>query len=179
MEKIRGIIKSITPGLLVCLAVSLVAISIAQYLSVPGMLLCLLLGMAFNFMSRKDLTQKGINFTAKTVLRAGVVLIGARIMVSDFIALGGEIVALVFFSTLGVILIGLVFAKMLGLEKEQGFLIGGATAICGASAALAISAILPQTKTLEQNTLLTVIGVTLMGDIGDDCLSCFDRFSGV
>lgn len=116
-------------------------------------------------MSQKNITKKGIDFTAKTVLRAGVVLIGARIMLSDFTALGGEIIALVFFTTISVILFGLFLAKIFGLDKEQGFLIGGATAICGASAALAISAILPQTKTLEKNTLLAVIGVTLMGTI--------------
>jgi uncharacterized integral membrane protein (TIGR00698 family) len=43
-----------------------------------------------------------------------------------------------------------------------GVLIGGATAICGASAALAISSVLPKTSTLERDTTLTVVGVTTL-----------------
>ncbi|PCJ98990.1 MAG: putative sulfate exporter family transporter [Zetaproteobacteria bacterium] len=156
-------IKSILPGLMACVFVALSATFIAQHYNAPAMLLCLLFGISLNFMSNKKSTQQGIDFTAITLLRAGIVLIGARIMMSDFIALGGEMVALVFFTTISVVILGLVFAKALGLDREQGFLIGGATAICGASAALAISAILPRTKTLEQNTLLSIIGVTLMG----------------
>ena len=158
-------IKSITTGIMACLVISLVATSVAQYYNAPAMLLCLLSGIALNFISRKSITREGVNFTAKTILRAGVVLIGARIMFSDFMALGGEILALVIFSTASVVIVGLILTKRLGLQTEQGILIGGATAICGASAALAISAMLPQTKTLEQNTLIAVIGVTLMGTL--------------
>lgn len=158
-------LKSILPGLIACLFVALSAKFIAQHYNAPAMLLCLLFGISLNFMSRRNSTQKGIDFTAVTLLRAGIILIGARIMLSDFMALGGEMIALVFFSTISVVILGLVLAKALGLGRELGFLIGGATAICGASAALAISAILPRSKTLEQNTLLSVIGVTLMGTL--------------
>jgi uncharacterized integral membrane protein (TIGR00698 family) len=48
----------------------------------------------------------------------------------------------------------------LGLRADFGALTGGAVAICGASAALAISAILPKHEHSERDTLLTVVGVT-------------------
>ncbi len=158
-------LKAILPGLIACAFVALSAKFIAQHYNAPAMLLCLLFGISLNFMSKRNSTQKGIDFTAITLLRAGIVLIGARIMLSDFMALGGEMIALVFFATISVVILSLVLTKALDLDRELGFLIGGATAICGASAALAISAILPRSKTLEQNTLLSVIGVTLMGTV--------------
>lgn len=157
--------RSIFPGFMICAVISLAAMFLSEHYNAPAMLLCLLLGMVFHFMSQEDSTKDGINFTAQTVLRFGVILIGARIMLSDFAALGMPVIALVLCSTVVVILLGVLLSKALGLGKDQGLLIGGATAICGASAALAISSVLPKSKDLEYNTLLAVIGVTLMGTI--------------
>ena len=47
----------------------------------------------------------------------------------------------------------------------QGVLTGGAVAICGASAALAIAAALPKHENSERDTLLTVISVTVMSTV--------------
>ena len=47
----------------------------------------------------------------------------------------------------------------------MGILTGGAVAICGASAALAISAVLPMTETGERDRLFTVVAVTVMSTI--------------
>jgi uncharacterized integral membrane protein (TIGR00698 family) len=63
------------------------------------------------------------------------------------------------------IVLGVFLAKMLGLQKRFGALTGGSVAICGASAALAISTILPKGANHERDTLLTVIGVTAMSTI--------------
>lgn len=158
-------VQSIFPGLMVCTVISLAAMFLSEHYGAPTMLLCLLLGMAFHFMSQEEKTKSGINFTAQAVLRFGVILIGARIMLSDFTALGVSVMLLVIGSTIAVIALGVILSRALGLGKDQGFLIGGATAICGASAALAISSILPKSKDLEYNTLLAVIGVTLMGTL--------------
>ena len=50
----------------------------------------------------------------------------------------------------------------MGRGWRFGFLTGGAVAICGASAALAISSVLPKNKNSERNTLFTVISVTTL-----------------
>ena len=54
---------------------------------------------------------------------------------------------------------------MLGRDTVFGMLTGGAVAICGASAALALSAVLPAAKCHEKNTLFTVIAVTTLSTI--------------
>jgi uncharacterized integral membrane protein (TIGR00698 family) len=46
-----------------------------------------------------------------------------------------------------------------------GILTGGAVAICGASAALAVAAVLPKTATSERDTSFTIIGVTALSTI--------------
>ncbi len=56
-------------------------------------------------------------------------------------------------------------SKWLGRPATEGVLSGGAVAICGASAALAIAAVLPPTKENEKFTLLTVAGVTTLSTL--------------
>jgi uncharacterized integral membrane protein (TIGR00698 family) len=53
-------------------------------------------------------------------------------------------------------------AKALGFQGIFGLLTGGATAICGASAALALAAALPAHPQKERATLFTVIGVSAL-----------------
>lgn len=157
--------RALAPGIMVCATIALAAKFIAQHYTAPVMLLCLLLGMVFNFMSQESPTKEGVQFTSQTILRIGVSLIGARIMLSDFTALGGKTLTLVILAIGIVIALGVLWAWLLKLDREQGLLIGGATAICGASAALALSTVMPKSKTLEHNTLTAVIGVTAMGTI--------------
>jgi uncharacterized membrane protein YadS len=53
-------------------------------------------------------------------------------------------------------------ARRLGLGYIKGVLAGGAVAICGASAALAIAAVLPKQKDSERFTLMVVVAVTVL-----------------
>jgi uncharacterized integral membrane protein (TIGR00698 family) len=66
--------------------------------------------------------------------------------------------------TLVVVTIGVsvIAAKLLGFQRLFGMLTGGATAICGASAALALAAALPNHPQKERATLFTVIGVSAL-----------------
>jgi uncharacterized membrane protein YadS len=52
-----------------------------------------------------------------------------------------------------------------GIQSEFGLLSGGATAICGASAAMAISAALPSHPLKERATLFTIIGVSTLSTV--------------
>ena len=56
-------------------------------------------------------------------------------------------------------------ARLLGFQSLFGLLTGGATAICGASAALALSAALPAHPLKERATLFTVIGVSALSTL--------------
>ena len=60
---------------------------------------------------------------------------------------------------------GVMIARALKLKADFASLTAGAVAICGASAALAVSAVLPKHDKSEQQTILTVIGVTALSTV--------------
>jgi uncharacterized integral membrane protein (TIGR00698 family) len=129
------------------------------------MLYALLLGMSFNFLTEAERTRPGIEFASKALLRAGVALLGMRIGWAQVTALGWGPVLMVVALVAGTILVSVALAKLMGFNPLFGFLSGGATAICGASAALALSAALPGHEKKEQATLFTVIGVSALSTL--------------
>jgi uncharacterized integral membrane protein (TIGR00698 family) len=129
------------------------------------MLFALLLGMAMNFLSEVDRCKEGISFASRTVLRLGVALLGFRITLGEIANLGWQPVALVIAVVTLTILVSTWAAKAMGFRTEFGILSGGATAICGASAAMALSAALPPHERKERATGFTIIGVSTLSTI--------------
>ena len=158
--------KNIWPGLGIATITGMAALFLSEHYNAPAMLFALLLGMAVSFLYQNDTPCAcGIDFTASTLLRAGVVLLGLRIALGDLAILGWQTALMLAGAIFTTIVLGVFLAKTLGLQKRFGALTGGSVAICGASAALAISTILPKGKNHERDTLLTVIGVTAMSTI--------------
>ena len=58
------------------------------------------------------------------------------------------------------LLFGVMWSRLLDCDRHLGLLTGGAVGICGASAAMAISAALPESEAKQRQTLFTVLGVT-------------------
>ncbi len=67
--------------------------------------------------------------------------------------------------TVATMLFGLLSAKLLGKDWRLGVLTNGAVAICGASAAMAISAILPKQNDSERDLIFTVLIVTVLSTL--------------
>ena len=131
------------------------------------MLFALLFGIAFNFLFQSDGFSPGIELSSSRLLKVGVALLGARITFSDVAALGlvpVMIVIICLFTTIG---IGVFLSALFGRSRAFGLLTGGAVAICGASAALALTSVLPKGKNGigEQDTIFTVIAVTSMSTV--------------
>jgi uncharacterized integral membrane protein (TIGR00698 family) len=152
------------------LAVSVLVAATAQFLSdhygAPAMLLALLLGLALNFLAEDGTrTAPGIAFTARTVLRLGVALLGARISVDMLTELGGPAIALVIGGVILTILFALVASRFVGRSWRFALLTGGSVAICGASAAMAIAAVLPKHEKSERDLVFTVLSVTVLSTI--------------
>jgi uncharacterized integral membrane protein (TIGR00698 family) len=157
--------RELVPGVLACTVIAIAAAFVAQQYAAPVMLIALLLGMAMNFLSAEGACVPGIEFTARTVLRVGVALLGLRITLLQIVALGWHPVALVLFCVIATIATAIVAARLLGFQTSFGVLTGGATAICGASAALALSAALPAHPLKERATLFTVVGVSALSTL--------------
>ena len=159
-------VRGVLPGLAIAVTVAMAAQFVAAEYGGPVMLLALLLGMAFNFLSEPGTrTAAGIEFSSRRVLRVGVALLGLRITFDDIAALGTLPLVLVVAGVAGTIGVGILLATVLRMSKSFGMLTAGATAICGASAALAISAVLPKHARLERDTVFTVVAVTGLSTI--------------
>ncbi len=153
------------PGFAVSAVVALAAMFLARHYGAPVLLFALLLGMALNFLSQGTRAAEGIEFTARQVLRLGVALLGLRLTLGEVAALGWTPVLAVVAAVALTILCGIALARLLGFRVFFGLLTGGAVAICGASAALALSAALPAHPLKERATLFTVIGVSTLSTL--------------
>ena len=157
---VRG--RQLLPGVIASVVVATAASSLADHYRAPVMLFALLLGMAMNFLSTQDRCLPGIEFAARAVLRVGVALLGMRITLGQITQLGWQPVALVMSTVAITIVVSMLAARALGFNVLFGLLTGGATAICGASAALALSTALPAHPGKERATLFTVIVVSAL-----------------
>ena len=158
-------LAGIGPGLLASLVIAAAAAFLADHYAGPVMLFALLLGMAMNFLSEVDRCKAGISFASRTVLRLGVALLGFRITIAEIAALGWQPVVLVISVVTLTILLSVWVARAIGFKTEFGLLTGGATAICGASAAMALSAALPADERKERLTGFTIIGVSTLSTL--------------
>ena len=158
-------IKPLGPGLVIAGLVALAASWLAEHYGAPVMLFALLLGIAVNFLSQDPRCQPGLEFASRTILRFGVALLGMRITFDQIQSLGVGVLALTACAVVLTIASGWLLARSARLEASFGALTGGAVAICGASAALAIAAVLPRGPTHERDTVMTVVVVTALSTI--------------
>ncbi len=105
----------------------------------------------------------GIQWSAKKLLRLGVVLLGLRLTLTDMWKLGGKgfalvvgVVAITFFGTQWL-------ARKLGLSPALGLLVATGFSICGASAVAAMKGVTPEAR--EEDVVYSVALVTLCGSL--------------
>ena len=153
------------PGVLASLIVAIAATFLSEHYGGPVMLFALLLGMAFYFLSQEGRCIAGIELASKRILRIAVGLLGAQITIAEIMKLGATPVITVIGAVVLTILFGALASRAMGLSRPFGILTSGAVAICGASAALAISSVLPKDEHHERDTVFTVIGVTALSTI--------------
>jgi len=157
--------KSLWPGILTAITIAMAATFVSEHQGGPQLLYALFFGMAFNFAAQGEKVKAGIEFTARQILRFGVALLGVRITLEQIASIGSVSIAMVVGGVFATILFGFALGKVLRRPAVEGVLTGGAVAICGASAALAISAVLPKNDENQRFTLFTVVGVTALSTV--------------
>ncbi|QEA41027.1 putative sulfate exporter family transporter [Pistricoccus aurantiacus] len=163
VRSFRDTVPKVLPGVLICVIIGLATTFISEHYGGPVMLYALLFGISIHFLyAEGGRAVAGVEFASRTILRLGVALLGTRITISQVAELGiGPIITVIVGVTL-TILSGVALARVLGLQKDLGMLTGGSVAICGASAALALSAVMPRHENHERNTIMTVVSVTAL-----------------
>lgn len=152
--------RDLVPGLTVAVLATMAAAFVADHYAAPLTLMALLIGLALNFLGADPRMGPGLGFASRTLLRVGIVLVGARITVGQIAGLGPMTllaVVVILLVTLGV---GVLIARALGLGSAFGTLAGGAVAICGASAAMALATTLGEKRANQAQLALVLVGIS-------------------
>jgi uncharacterized integral membrane protein (TIGR00698 family) len=139
---------------------ALAAAYLSEHYGAPIMLMGLLIGLAFNFANADVRLHAGLGFASKTLLRWGIVLVGLQVTFSQIAGLGLTAFAAIAAMIVLVTLSGTVASKWIGRGTAFGTLAGGAVAICGASAALALSSVLGEKRASQAQLTLVLVAVS-------------------
>lgn len=148
-------------GIMLCATLAVAATWLSEHYAMPAILLGLLLGLALNFAAMDPRSHDGLDLVAREGLRIGIVLIGVQVTLAQIVGMGlVPFVALL--AIMGITFAGgIVGARVSGQTVHAGVLAGGATAICGASAALALYGVMGKDRVPQAQFALTLLCVAL------------------
>ncbi len=154
-------LRDYLPGAFVAAIAALASAWLADHYAAPLVLMGLLIGLAMSFLSRDKRTHAGLDLMSQTALRIGIVLVGARIAATQLVELGPLPFALLVLIMLTVIVATVASARLFRQDRHSALLAGGATAICGASAALALYSLIGDKRVDQARFTLTLVGITV------------------
>ena len=153
----------------------LISISIISVAFFQNPIISLSLGLILGFIIKDNL--KGfISNVGSTPLQIGIVLIGFSISFKTFTDLLTNYFPIISVLVVITFLIGLLIGRLFSLDRKFIYLISSATAICGATAALAISSII---KAKPNQISLAVFIIFLMNAIALALFPIIGRFLGL
>lgn len=180
-------LRRLLPGVLLCTAGGAVAVTTAKMLpllnpalqAVSPLLLAILLGVLVgNTVKLPASAQPGLQFSAKKVLRFGIVLLGLQISVAQILDLGWAPALLALLAVVSGFVCALLLGAALGLSLPQRLLIGAGFGICGAAAVAAVDGVLDDDK--EEHETATALGlVVLFGTLMIFLLPLAARLAGL
>ncbi len=151
--------KDYIRGLSLTIVAALAAAWLAEHYGAPRILMGLLIGLALNFANADKGLHPGLGFASTTLLRWGIVLAGLQVTIWQIADLGWPSFLWIAAMIAVVTGVGALVARSMGLSPAFGTLAGGAVAICGASAALALSSLLGEKRASQAQ--LTIVLVTI------------------
>ncbi len=140
-------------------------IPFVKSLSFSPLIVGIILGMGYANSLRNRLPETwvpGIKFCSKQVLRAGIVLYGFRLTLTQVAEVGLPAVVIDTIIVAGTILIGIGLGKLLKTDKDTALITSTGSAICGAAAVLAAE---PVIRCEGHKTAIAVSTVVIFGTI--------------
>ncbi len=164
-EKTRSV-RDYWPGLAVTAAAVLAASFLSGHYGAPLALMGLLIGLSLSFLHQDRRLHPGLGLASHTLLRVGIMLIGLKVTASQIADLGPAAFCAVTLITATTLLSGILFGRMLGFSTSFGTLAGGAVAICGASAAAALAAVLNTRRENPAHLSIVLVGIAAVSALG-------------
>ncbi len=170
--------RAIAPGLGLVAALAFAATLITDRIEAVSALVggVVLGALLVNLVPLPTSLQPGITFSAKKLLRIGIVLLGFRLSLSDLGDLGARglvvvsmVVAATFFGTQWL-------GRRMGLSHDLSLLVATGYSICGASAVAAMDGVI---EADEEETAYAVALVTLCGSLSIGVLPLIGHLLGL
>ncbi|MDE5609605.1 MAG: YeiH family protein [Bacteroidales bacterium] len=152
-------------AILSCAAFLIAELPFVKRISFSPLIVGILLGMIYANTWRKRLPESwvpGIQFSAKQLLRLGIILYGFRLTIANIVEVGWSALAVDAIIVVGTILIGILFGRMLNMDRDTALLTSVGSSICGAAAVLGADATI---KPQPYKTAVAVSTVVIFGTI--------------
>jgi uncharacterized integral membrane protein (TIGR00698 family) len=157
------------PGVALSALVAIIGYLAAPYVAhivpIPSMVIALVVGIALNPVAARPAMQSGMAVCVRTVLRWAVALLGLRVGLADIAALGPGTGGLIVVSMLATLVSSFIFARWYGRAPGFGALVGVGTAVCGASATLAASTVVPDYPGKQADIAYVVVAVNALATL--------------
>ncbi len=153
------------PGLALAVVVAAAARFGAEHVGGPPTIHALAIGLLLGFLASEPSCRPGLDFAGRSVLRIGIALLGLQVSLATLASLGPVAPILVLLIVASSIGLGIGIGRLLGFETDHAIVAACATSICGASAAMAVAAIMPRSARLQPVKCMIVTTVALLSTI--------------
>lgn len=162
-------LRAILPGLLLCIVLACASYAIASWpalnsvVPLSALTVGILVGVTLRLcVPMPAVVEPGIKWTLYYLLRAGIILLGFRLVLQDMLSVGFGGLALVLLAVASTITLSVIIGRTLGLPDTLSVLVGCGTGICGASAVVAVDGVI---KGREEDVACAIAMVTVFGTI--------------
>ena len=156
------------PGVVACLVAGLASMGVARLIgtavpAVSPLLVAILLGIVVgNLVALPARWAPGLTKGSKTMLRAGIVLLGLQVSLATIVGLGWRVVLAVVVVVVAGFATAVVAGRLLGVRPVLALLVGSGFSICGAAAVAAADGVL---ESDEQDVAVALALVVLFGTL--------------
>ncbi|MFX3624980.1 MAG: YeiH family protein [Ectobacillus sp.] len=154
-------------GIALTAVIAFLAVQVAKLpvFSIMGaMILAILIGMIWRIvMGFEKQAAKGIAFSSKILLRAGIILMGVRLQLMQIYEAGLGMIMIDIVVVASTIIVMMSIGRLLKLNRHVATLVSVGTAVCGAAAIMAVA---PLIKSKPEQNALSVAYIALFGTIG-------------
>jgi uncharacterized integral membrane protein (TIGR00698 family) len=164
--EVREWVQGLWPGVLLSAAIVATAFAARQ---LPGMgvlspmIVAIVLGIAVrNTVGTPARARPGVAFSARRLLRLGIILLGLQLTGSQILEVGATGIAVLAVCVVSTFFLTVRLGRLIGVDRKLAELIAGGTSICGASAVIATNTV---TEAPEEDVAYALACVTLFGSV--------------
>jgi UPF0324 membrane protein cgl0015/cg0018 len=157
--------KRLVPGLGVCLAAAGAAYGINLLLpGISPLIITIVAGMfVTNVLRLPEITSPGVDFSAKKLLRAGIIFLGLQLSLTNIAGLGAPMLLVVVCIVAGGLLGTLLLGRLLRVPPNLSLLVACGFSICGAAAVAGAAGVTDPDDRAEEDTITAVALVVIFG----------------